>query len=73
MYDNWKLYNSRLYNLEKDPFERIDISNDHAELKTILRKKAIQFIKQIRITQQKEKVELDETELEKLKALGYIK
>jgi len=73
MYDKWKLYNSRLYDLEKDPFERIDISSEHAELKTILRKKAIQFIKQIRITQQKEKVELDETELEKLKALGYIK
>lgn len=73
MYDKWKLYNSRLYDLEKDPFERIDISSEHAELKTTLRKKAIQFIKQIRITQQKEKVELDETELEKLKALGYIK
>jgi len=73
MYDNWKLYNSRLYDLEKDPFERIDVSSDHGELKTLLRKKGIQFIKQNRISQQREKVKLDKTELEKLKALGYIK
>jgi hypothetical protein len=73
MYDKWKLYDSRLYNLEKDPFERIDVSSDYGELKTLLRRKGIQFIKQNRIAQQREKVKLDKTELEKLKALGYLK
>jgi len=69
----WKLYNSILFDLEMDPFETIDVSKENTEIKAKLRRRALKFMQQHRVVDQKAKAKLSEEELEKLKALGYIK
>lgn len=69
----WKLYNSTLYDLETDPFETIDVSDENMEIKARLRRGALRYMQQRRVLGKRAKVKLDKESIEKLKALGYIK
>jgi len=69
----WKLYNRTLYDLETDPFETIDVSDENLEIKARLRRGALRYMQQRRVLGKREKVKLDKESMEKLKALGYIK
>jgi len=67
----WKLYGSKLFNLESDPLENNDVSNENKAVKDFLRFKLNNILKQRKIPSTN-KVILDETTKEELKALGYI-
>jgi arylsulfatase A-like enzyme len=69
----WKVYNRTLYDLEMDPFETIDVSDENIEIKARLRRGALRFMQQRRVLGKRAKVKLDKESIEKLKALGYIK
>ena len=67
----WKLYGSKLFNLESDPLENNDVSNENKAVKDFLRFKLNNILKQREIPSTN-KVKLDEATKEELKALGYI-
>jgi len=67
----WKLYGSKLFNLESDPLENNDVANENKAVKDFLRFKLNNILKQRKIPSTN-KVKLDETTKEELKALGYI-
>jgi len=67
----WKLYGSKLFNLESDPLEINDVSNENKAVKDFLRFNLNNILKQRKIPSTN-KVILDETTKEELKALGYI-
>ena len=67
----WKLYGSKLFNLESDPLENNDVSNENKAVKDFLRFNLNNILKQREIPSTN-KIILDETTKEELKALGYI-
>jgi arylsulfatase A-like enzyme len=69
----WKLYNSRLYNLETDPRETTDVSDNHMDMKKILRRGALRYMQRNRILNTGIKAKINKEELERLQSLGYIK
>lgn len=74
MNEKWKLYDSKLYDLEHDPFEKLDVTESHTGVKWILRKRALRAM---RLNGEKtlagEKARLDEMTVKRLKSLGYIR
>jgi hypothetical protein len=74
MNEKWKLYDSKLYDLEHDPFEKVDVSESYMSVKWILRKRALRAM---RLNGEKtlagEKAKLDEMTVKRLKSLGYIR
>ena len=73
MNEKWKLYDSKLYDLENDPQELIDQSVSHKALKSMLWEQAERFLRQTPVHTSGEKVKLSDELKEKLKSLGYIK
>ena len=71
--DRWKVYDNRLYDLENDPDERIDVSAQHEELKENVIKIALGFMSKKPGEFQKTKSIMDEELKQRLRSLGYIK
>jgi arylsulfatase A-like enzyme len=71
--DGWKVYDDRLYDLENDPGERLDVSDQHEELKETLVKMALEYMSGKPGQHKKTKSEMDEDLKNRLKSLGYIK
>jgi arylsulfatase A-like enzyme len=69
----WKLYNTCLYDLERDPGETVDVSDDHMDIKRTLRRGALRYMQRNRIMNTRKRAEIDKEELERLRSLGYIK
>ena len=68
----WKLYDSKLYNLLKDPGESIDASGTNRDLKRKLEKFAVYYIKKNMQGISGKKVKMDDELKKKLKSLGYL-
>lgn len=68
----WKLYDSRLFNLELDPLEKIDVAKEHKSIKKYLRKNINEILQQRKIIYTGEELEPDKETSEGLKALGYV-
>ena len=73
MNQRWKLYNDRLFDLENDPSEKMDVSEDYQELKKSLAKAALDFMAAEPGNFDKAKIKLDEELKKRLRSLGYIK
>ena len=78
--DNWKgiwndeLKSLELYDLETDPMEQVDVGRNHAELAVSLGESASQWLETCRslAPPPEEMQEIDETTMEKLRAMGYF-
>lgn len=68
----WKLYDSRLFDLESDPLEKIDVSKEHESVVKYLKHNLDKILQQKRIISAEEELEIDKETLEQLKSLGYV-
>ncbi|MBN1871071.1 MAG: sulfatase [Candidatus Omnitrophica bacterium] len=67
----WKLNQGRLFDLEKDPLEKNDVSEKFPIIKRELQKKLDEILRQRKIAESK-KVKLKKETVEQLKSLGYL-
>lgn len=72
MNKKWKLYHRKLYDLENDPKEQIDVSHKHQQLKTSLEKYAIHFMKKFKRKFRLKKVKPGKELRKTLETLGYL-
>ncbi len=68
--DRWKLYGTKLYDLESDPEEKEDVSRDNNDLTRTLTEMLDEVLKS-RTAATGTQAKPDKVTLEQLKALGY--
>jgi choline-sulfatase len=68
---SWKWYTGRLYDLEQDPRETVDVSSRHPEVEKLLEGKLAE-IAGSRPYAESTPVEVDSALAERLKSLGYV-
>jgi arylsulfatase A-like enzyme len=67
----WKLYDSKLFDLENDPSELKDVSSEYPEVMKILSQKLDEILASSETQISGRTIELDEETKEQLEALGY--
>ncbi len=71
--EHWKLYNSRLFDLENDPSEQKNVAQNNKKIKDTLTDILNYLLKENPYDIKNKKTRLDKETLDKLKSLGYIK
>ncbi len=70
--EGWKLYGSKLFDLDKDPLEQEDAAEGNEAIRSDLQDRLTSILEQSPYDVESEEADLDQETLDRLKSLGYV-
>lgn len=71
--DRWKLYDMRLYDLEADPLEQVDVAHEHPDVVRRMHLYLEEYLASAEAPQAPTTIDADQDTLDELRQLGYIR